>query len=78
MLKPYDFKARVCRVDDGVKEYGKLYFSQLSRTWGDVSKVANEDYESIIWDKLHESTVCVKACPAKQGDAIECPPDDES
>jgi len=40
LLKPYDFLDRICGVDEGVEEYGKLYFSELERTWGDVSAIS--------------------------------------
>jgi len=71
MMKPYDFTTEICGVNDTVKDYGKLYFTQLAPTW---SQTADPKPLEIARKIMFEEAVCVKACPTKTGIKVECPP----
>ena len=71
MIKPYDFTKSICGVNDTVKDYGKLYFTRLAPDWGDA---ANPKPSTIVKKITFDEAVCVKECPSKKGQPIQCPP----
>lgn len=74
MIKPYDFTMSICGVNDTVKDYGKLYLTDLAPTW---SESVNPSPMQIARRIIYQDAVCVKECPTKTGQQIQCPPGPE-
>lgn len=74
MIKPYDFNKQICGVNETVKDYGKLYFTKLAPGMVDILDPTPTELVKRI---TFERAVCVKECPKKKGEPIECPPGEE-
>ena len=77
LIAPFDFGNRVCGFGE-MKDYPKLYFTEIKVTWSDSGNAAAGDYDAIVVRKLHDATSCVKKCPKTKEEAadMECPPGD--
>ena len=61
MMAPYDKDNNFCGVSNATKNYPSLYFPQLQK-----------DATDNIVRSIFRHAICVKKCPKKQGDPIEC------
>jgi hypothetical protein len=59
ILAPVDGDKRICGYSEGVKEYPYLYLADLTSAMANPTMMFNVGS-------------CVKACPEKKGDKIEC------
>jgi len=59
IIAPVDGDSRICGFTPEVKDYPYLYLANLSNAMSNPTK-------------MFDSGSCVKACPAKKGDKIEC------
>ena len=64
MIKPYDHSLMICGVNESVKDYGKLYLTQLAPI--DV----DSGVSTIMRDIFFMQSVCVKECPKKSTDKL--------
>ena len=62
LVAPVDGDFRICGFDKGVEDYPNLYIAKMN---------------TVDINKLFRSAICVKSCPAKASEKIECAPTKE-